>query len=121
MIGILRNLFGGGNTLRALDDGGVDYNAEGIETLDEVLPSVEKPVPGYDTLSGGPQPSGFMLASNESNNIFNLPFNLQNVPKTGIGRFIEENEDGFQFGPGKIMPEVDTKNQRFGLTYKVAI
>lgn len=50
MIGILRNLFGGGNTLRALDDGGVDYSAEGIETLDVSPP--EKTTPGYDTLAG---------------------------------------------------------------------
>lgn len=56
MIGILRNLFGGGNTLRALDDGGVDYNAEGIETLDvsplEKQFKYKETTPGYDTLAG---------------------------------------------------------------------
>ena len=48
-LGILRNLFGRGNILRTLDDGGVDYSAEGIETLD-VSPS-EGTTPGYDSLA----------------------------------------------------------------------
>tara|TARA_R100000654_G_scaffold21678_1_gene43659 strand:- start:1380 stop:2300 length:921 start_codon:yes stop_codon:yes gene_type:complete len=51
-LGILRNLFGRGNILRTLDDGGggVDYSAEGIETLD--VSPLEKTTPGYDTLAG---------------------------------------------------------------------
>ena len=49
-LGILRNLFGRGNISRTLDDGGIDYSAEGIETLDVSPP--EKTTPGYDTLAG---------------------------------------------------------------------
>ena len=45
-LGILRNLFGRGNILRTLDDGG---STEGIETLD-VSPS-EGTTPGYDSLA----------------------------------------------------------------------
>ena len=121
---LLQGIFGGGNILRTLDDGGVDYSAEGIETLDAapvLQPGEAAPVVGTQ------QPSGFILASTlprEDNGIFNLPFSLNNlrkIPETGIGGFIKQNKDGFQLGPGKLKPEFNLKDKSFGLTYKIRI
>jgi len=124
MLGMLRGLFGSGNILRTLDDGGVDYSTEGIETLDAapvLQPGEAAPVVGTQ------QPSGFILASTlprEDNGIFNLPFsleNLQKIPESGIGEFIQRGRDGFPIGPGELKPEFNVNDGSFGLTYKIAI
>ena len=45
-LGLLKGLFGSGETPRTLDDGGVDYSTEGIETLDAPYYSRAKPPVG---------------------------------------------------------------------------
>ena len=60
----------------------------------------------------------------QDNGIFNLPFslnNLQKIPETGIGGFIEQGKNGFQIGPGKLKPEFNVNDKSFGLTYKIPI
>ena len=76
MIGILRNLFGGGNTLRALDDGD--------EPLLEKQFEYKETTPGYDTLAA--QDSGvFTLVSAQPEKTTDL-FGLERfmVPDGGI-------------------------------------
>ena len=76
---------------------------------------------------GEVQTSGFTLASTmprEDNGIFNLPFsleNLQKIPETGIGGFIEQGKGGFQIGPGTLKPEFNVNDRSFGLTFKMPI
>jgi hypothetical protein len=124
VLGLFRGLFGSGDIPRTLDDSGVDYSTEGIETLDAapvLKPGEAAPVVGTQ------QPSGFILASTmprEDNSIFNLPFglnNLQKIPETGIGGFIEQGKGGFQIGPGELKPEFNLNDGSFGLTYKIPI
>ena len=119
---LLQGIFGGGNILRTLDDGGVDYSTEGIETLDAA--PVLQPGEAAPTV-GEQQPSGFILASTlprEDNGIFNLPLDLmRKIPETGIGGFIKQNKDGFQIGPGTLKPEFNVNDGSFGLTYKIRI
>ncbi len=119
---LLQGIFGGGNILRTLDDGGVDYSTEGIETLDAA--PVLQPGEAAPTV-GEQQPSGFILASTlprEDNGIFNLPLDrMRKIPETGIGGFIKQNKDGFQIGPGTLKPEFNVNDGSFGLTYKIRI
>ena len=119
---LLQGIFGGGNILRTLDDGGVDYSTEGIETLDAA--PVLQPGEAAPTV-GEQQPSGFILASTlprEDKGIFNLPLDdMRKIPETGIGGFIEQNKDGFQIGPGTLKPEFNVNDGSFGLTYKIRI
>ena len=121
-LGLLKGLFGSGDIPRTLDDGGVDYSTEGIETLDAapvLQPGEAAPVVGTQ------QPSDFILASTlprEDNGIFNLPLDqLRKIPETGIGGFIEQGKDGFQIGPGKLKPEFNVNDGSFGLTFKMPI
>ena len=125
-LGLLKGLFSSGDIPRTLDDGGVDYSTEGIETLDAapvLQPGEAAPI--VAPAVGAQQPSGFILASTmprKDNGIFNLPLDqLRKIPETGIGGFVERGKDGFQVGPGKLKPEFNVKDGSFGLTYKIAI
>ena len=115
-VGMIQRLFGGSNTLRTLDDGGVNYSTEGIETLR--TPSAAP----METSNLALSPT-LISAQPRNNNKFTVPFNLdqvlRDVPKTGIGRFIERG--GFQFGPGTLKPEFNLKDKGFGLTFKMPI
>lgn len=115
-VGMLQRLFGGSNTLRTLDDGGVNYSTEGIETL--MTPSAAP----METSNLALSPT-LISAQPRKNNKFTVPFNLdqvlRDVPKTGIGRFIERG--GFQLGPGTLKPEFNVKDRSFGLTFKMPI
>jgi hypothetical protein len=112
-LGLLKGLFSSGDIPRTLDDGGVDYSTEGIETLDAapvLQPGEAAPI--VAPAVGAQQPSGFILASTmprKDNGIFNLPLDqLRKIPETGIGG-------------GKLKPEFNVKDGSFGLTYKIAI
>jgi len=115
-VGMIQRLFGGSNTLRTLDDGGVNYSTEGIETL--MSPSTAPAETSNLALS-----PTLISAQPRKNNKFTVPFNLdqvlRDVPKTGIGRFIERS--GFQFGRGTLKPEFNMKDKSFGLTFKMPI
>ena len=115
-VGMIQRLFGGSNTLRTLDDGGVNYSTEGIETL--MSPSTAPAETSNLALS-----PTLISAQPRKNNKFTVPFNLdqvlRDVPKTGIGRFIEKG--GFQFGRGTLKPEFNVKDKSFGLTFKMPI
>ena len=115
-VGMIQRLFGGSNTLRTLDDGGVNYSTEGIETL--MSPSTAPAETSNLALS-----PTLISAQPRNNNKFTVPFNLdqvlRDVPKTGIGRFIERG--GFQFGRGTLKPEFNMKDKSFGLTFKMPI
>ena len=115
-VGMLQRLFGGSNTPRVLDDGGVNYSTEGIETL--MTPSATPMETSNLALS-----PNLISAQPRKNNKFTVPFNLdqvlRDVPKTGIGRFIERG--GFQLGPGTLKPEFNMKDRSFGLTFKMPI
>ena len=115
-VGMLQRLFGGSNTLRTLDDGGVTYSTEGIETL--MTPSAAPTETSNLALS-----PTLISAQPRKNNKFTVPFNLdqvlRDVPKSGIGRFIERG--GFQLGPGTLKPEFNMKDKSFGLTFKMPI
>ena len=115
-VGMIQRLFGGSNTLRTLDDGGVNYSTEGIETL--MSPSTAPAETSNLALS-----PTLISAQPRNNNKFTVPFNLdqvlRDVPKTGIGRFIERS--GFQFGRGTLKPEFNMKDKSFGLTFKMPI
>ena len=115
-VGMIQRLFGGSNTLRTLDDGGVNYSTEGIETL--MSPSTAPAETSNLALS-----PTLISAQPRKNNKFTVPFNLdqvlRDVPKTGIGRFIERG--GFQLGPGTLKPEFNMKDKSFGLTFKMPI
>lgn len=119
-LGILQSLFGRGNIPRTLDDGGVDYSTEGIETLNAapvLKPGEAAPQPGEA------QPSGFILASaqNRDNNKVTIPFlgKFLDFPRDGVGNFFNQNKDGIQLGPGKLRPEI--KEDGFGLKYTIPI
>jgi len=107
-VGMIQRLFGGSNTLRTLDDG--------IETL--MSPSTAPAETSNLALS-----PTLISAQPRNNNKFTVPFNLdqvlRDVPKTGIGRFIERG--GFQFGRGTLKPEFNMKDKSFGLTFKMPI
>ena len=107
-VGMIQRLFGGSNTLRTLDDG--------IETL--MSPSTAPAETSNLALS-----PTLISAQPRKNNKFTVPFNLdqvlRDVPKTGIGRFIERS--GFQFGRGTLKPEFNMKDKSFGLTFKMPI
>ena len=115
-VGMLQRLFGGSNTPRVLDDGGVTYSTEGIETL--MSPSTAP----AETSNIARSPT-LISAQPRKNNKFTVPFNLdqvlRDVPKSGIGRFIEKG--GFQLGPGTLKPEFNMKDKSFGLTFKMPI
>ena len=115
-VGMLQRLFGGSNTPRVLDDGGVTYSTEGIETL--MSPSTAPAETSNLALS-----PTLISAQPRKNNKFTVPFNLdqvlRDVPKSGIGRFIEKG--GFQLGPGTLKPEFNMKDKSFGLTFKMPI
>lgn len=115
-VGMLQRLFQGYNTPRVLDDGGVTYSTEGIETL--MSPSAA-PV---ETSNLAISPN-LISAQPRKNNKFTVPFNLdqvlKDVPKSGIGRFIEQGQEGFQLGPGRLQPNIN--DGRFGFTYKIPI
>lgn len=89
-LGLIKSLFGSGNIPRTLDDsslGAVNYSTEGIETL--MTPSAAP----IETSNIARSPT-LVSAQPRKNNKFTVPFNLdqvlRDVPKTGIGRFIEQ-------------------------------
>jgi len=115
-LGILRGLFGRGNILRTLDDGGVDYSTEGIETLD-AAPVLK---PGE---AAAPAPS-FTLASaqpRKNNSLFNLEGFIENLPKTGVGRFVDQVQERFKVGPGSFGLDFNPDKGQVGLNYKIQI
>tara|TARA_R100000234_G_scaffold99629_1_gene68276 strand:- start:124 stop:1239 length:1116 start_codon:yes stop_codon:yes gene_type:complete len=117
---VLQEIFGGGNKLRALD-GGVDYSNEGIETLD--VPPLSEPTPGYDELAK--QGSGvFTLVSaqpGKTNDLFNLGGFIENLPKTGVGRFVDQVQEKFNMGRGKLVPFFKPNKRQVGVSYKIPI
>ena len=114
-LGLLQGLFGSGNIPRTLDDGGVDYSTEGIETLDAapVLKPGEAaaPAPSYTLAS----------AQNQDNNKFTIPFlgKFLDFPRDGVGSFLNQKKGGIQLGPGELRPEI--KEDGFGLKYTIPI
>ena len=115
-LGILRSLFGRGNIPRTLDDGGVDYSTEGIETLD-AAPVLK---PGE---AAAPAPS-FTLASaqnQDNNSLFNLGGFIENLPKTGVGRFVDQVQERFKVGPGSFGLDFNPEKRQVGLNYKIQI
>lgn len=115
-VGMIQRLFGGSNTLRTLDDGGVNYSTEGIETLG--TPSAAPTETSNLALS-----PTLISAQPRKNDKFTVPFNLdqvlRDVPKSGIGRFIEKG--GFPLGRGRLQPEINVNDGSFGLTFKMPI
>tara|TARA_R100000426_G_scaffold23204_2_gene20044 strand:+ start:49 stop:1101 length:1053 start_codon:yes stop_codon:yes gene_type:complete len=115
MIGILQNLFGRGNTLRALDDGD--------KPLLEKQFKYKETTPGYDELAD--QGSGvFTLVSaqpRKTTDLFNLEGFIENLPKTGVGRFVDQVQEKFNMGRGKLVPFFDPKKGQVGLNYKIPI
>lgn len=107
--GLLRGLFGGGNTLRALDDGGED-----IETLDVSPLSEPTPGSGVFTLVGAQQPR-------KTNNLFNLERYMPNVPKGGVGDFINTIKDKFKVGPGSFGLDFNRDKGQVGVNYKIQL
>ena len=121
-LGLLQSLFGSGNVPRTLDDGGVDYSTEGIETLDAA--PVLQPGEAAPTV-GEQQPSGFILASTlprEDNGIFNLPLDrMRKIPESGIGKYADQFKGGLNFGPGRFGLNYDPERKQVGLNYKISI
>ena len=118
-LGLIKSLFGSGNIPRTLDDsslGAVNYSTEGIETL--MTPSAAP----METSNLALSPT-LISAQPRKNNKFTVPFNLdqvlRDVPKSGIGRFIEQGQEGFQLGPGRLQPNIN--DGRFGFTYRIAL
>jgi|9_EtaG_2_1085328.scaffolds.fasta_scaffold19997_2 hypothetical protein len=102
-LGLLDALFGRSRILRTLDDGGVNYSTEGIETLDVLPPGPTAPAP-VDTGSGftlvGAQPR-------KDNSLFNLEGFIKNVPKSGVGQFVDQVQEKFNMGPGELVAQQD--------------
>jgi hypothetical protein len=115
-LGILRSLFGRGNIPRTLDDGGVDYSTEGIETLDAapVLKPGEAaaPAPSYTLVSAQPR---------KDNSPFNLEGFIENLPRTGVGQFFDQVQEKFNSGRGRFGLEFDPSEKRFGVNLKIPI
>ena len=74
-LGILRSFFGRGNIPRTLDDGGVDYSTEGIETLD-AAPVLK---PGE---AAAPALSPTLVSAQNNENLFGLERFM--VPDGGV-------------------------------------
>lgn len=58
------------------------------------------------------------------NNLLNAPIDYSQLPnllKEGVGRYFQEGKAGFPVGRGRIEPEIDLKNRRVGVTYKIPI
>ena len=58
------------------------------------------------------------------NNLLNAPIDYSQLPnllKEGVGRYFQEGKPGFPVGRGRIEPEIDLKNRRVGITYKMPI
>lgn len=115
-LGLLKGLFGSGDIPRALDDGGVDYSTEGIETLDAapVLKPGEAaaPAPSYTLVSAQPR---------KNNSLFNLEGFIENLPKTGVGRFVDQVQERFKVGPGSFGLDFTPNKGQVGINYKIPI
>jgi len=123
-LGLVESLFGSGNIPRMLDDsspGAINYSTEGIESLDQ-SPIISNQPSSEETSNIAMSPT-LVSAQPRKNNKFTVPFNLdqvlRDVPKSGIGRFIEQGQEGFQLGPGRLQPNIN--DGRFGFTYRIAL
>ena len=58
------------------------------------------------------------------NNLLNAPIDYSQLPnllKEGVGRYFQAGRAGLPVGRGRIEPEIDLKNRRVGITYKMPI
>tara|TARA_Y100000114_G_scaffold75549_1_gene69306 strand:- start:360 stop:1205 length:846 start_codon:yes stop_codon:yes gene_type:complete len=73
---------------------------------------------------GEVQPSGFILASaqnQDNNSLFNLEGFIENLPKTGVGRFVDQVQERFKVGPGSFGLDFNPEKRQVGLNYKIPI
>ena len=106
-LGLLKGLFSSGDIPRTLDDGGVDYSTEGIETLDAA--------PVLNPGEAAPAPS------RKNNSLFNLEGFIENLPKGGVGRFVDQVQEKFDMGPGRFVPFFDSNKGQVGINYKIQL
>jgi hypothetical protein len=73
---------------------------------------------------GEAAPSGFILASaqpRDNRSLLDVEGFIENLPRTGVGRFFDQVQEKFKAGPGIFGLEFDSDKRQIGLNYKIPI